>query len=141
MKKIHYILSVAVMATVGLSSCNDYLDVRPKSQVLADEYFTDDQAYKDFLVGAYEKMTSEALYGRNLTFGLVEVLSQDYDLSTSNPYYEASNYNYTESSTRAMIDAIWSEQYNTIANLNLLLQYIDKTDRTAFEYSTHTTLY
>ena len=137
MKKIHYILSVAVMATVGLSSCNDYLDVRPKSQVLADEYFTDDQAYKDFLVGAYEKMTSEALYGRNLTFGLVEVLSQDYDLSTSNPYYEASNYNYTESSTRAMIDAIWSEQYNTIANLNLLLQYIDKTDRTAFDDNYH----
>ena len=116
-----------------LTSCEDYLSVQPKSQVLADEYFSDDQAYNDFLLGSYEKMCSESLYGRNLTFGLVEVLSQNYDLSTSNPYYEASQYNYTNSDTRSMIDNIWSGQYNVIANLNLLLQYIDETPANRFE--------
>ena len=124
-------ISTFVLALM-LTACHDYLNVQPKSQVLADEYFTDDQAYKDFLAGSYEKLAAEALYGRELTFGLAEVLSQNYDLSTSSPYYEAASYNYTQSSIRPVIDAVWSGQYNVIANLNLLLSYIDESGANTF---------
>lgn len=120
------------MALASFTSCEDYLSVQPKSQVLADEFFVDDQAYKDALVGVYEKMTSTSLYGQELTYGLMSVLSQDYEIPTTSVYYKQSQYDYYDAATRSSIDAIWSNQYNCIANINLMLQYIDKTPKSEF---------
>lgn len=134
MKNFKYTLVAGLAAIASFSSCEDYLNVQPKSQVLADEFFVDDQAYNDFLTGVYEKMTSSSLYGRELTYGLLSVLEQDYDIPTNHVYYEASQYHYlTDASTRSAIDAIWSQQYNCIAQLNLMLQYIDQTPASVFD--------
>lgn len=121
------------MALASFTSCEDYLNVQPKSQVLADEFFVDDQAYKDALVGVYEKMASASLYGKELTYGLMSVLGQEYEIPTTSVYYKQSQYNYLDVETRSSIDAIWSSQYNCIANVNLMLQYVDKTAKSEFK--------
>lgn len=134
MKKTIYTIAAGLVALASFTSCEGYLSVQPKSQVLADEFFVDDQAYKDALVGVYEKMTSASLYGRELTYGLMSVLGQEYDIPTTNKYYQASQYNYiSDSDTRSKIDAIWSGQYNCIANINLMLQYVDETPKSSFD--------
>lgn len=110
---------------VTLVSCEDWLDVRPKSEILADVHFESESGFKDQLTGVYTAMTGTNMYGRSLSFGLMSVLSQDYDLKSESTYRYAAEYNYEETNTKNMIDNIWSSTYSCIANLNIMLQYID----------------
>lgn len=110
---------------VSLVSCEDWLDVRPKSEILTDMHFEEESGFRDQLAGVYTAMTETSMYGRNLSFGLMSVLSQDYDLKSESTYRYAAEYNYEETETKGMIDNIWSSAYNCIANLNIMLKYID----------------
>ena len=110
---------------VSLVSCEDWLDVRPKSEILTDMHFEEESGFRDQLAGVYTAMTETSMYGRSLSFGLMSVLSQDYDLKSESTYRYAAEYNYEETNTKNMIDNIWSSTYNCIANLNIMLKYID----------------
>ena len=110
---------------VSLVSCEDWLDVRPKSEILTDMHFEEESGFRDQLAGVYTAMTETRMYGRSLSFGLMSVLSQDYDLKSESTYRYAAEYNYEETGTKGMIDNIWSSTYNCIANLNIMLKYID----------------
>ena len=116
-----------LLLSVGVTmvSCEDWLDVRPKSEILTDVHFETESGFKDQLTGVYTAMTETSMYGRNLSFGLMSVLSQDYDLKSESSYRYAAEYNYEETQTKGMIDNIWSSTYNAIANLNVMLKYID----------------
>lgn len=126
-----------LLAVVG---CNDYLDVSPKSQILTDEFFSDEGGFFDQLTGVYSQMGSTKLYGRELTFGLAEVLSQNYDMESANDYAEAADYDYDDLAVQAKIDSIWSVSYNCIANLNLMLAYYESADPDIFS-ANHYDLY
>ena len=110
---------------VSLVSCEDWLDVRPKSEILTDMHFEEESGFRDQLAGVYTAMTETSMYGRSLSFGLMSVLSQDYDLKSESTYRYAAEYNYEETGTKSMIDGMWSSTYNCIANLNIMLKYID----------------
>ena len=110
---------------VSLVSCEDWLDVRPKSEILTDMHFEEESGFRDQLAGVYTAMSETSMYGRSLSFGLMSVLSQDYDLKSESTYRYAAEYNYEETNTKGMIDNIWSSTYNCIANLNIMLKYID----------------
>ncbi|MDD2420409.1 MAG: RagB/SusD family nutrient uptake outer membrane protein [Bacteroidales bacterium] len=126
-------ITIALSALLLLGSCEKFLDVRPKSEIPAGLHFERESGYADQLTGVYTKMCETDMYGKQLTFGFAEVLSQNYDLNPNNTeYYYASQYNYTESNTRKIIDNIWSNTYNCIANLNIMLEYIEKADSNMF---------
>jgi hypothetical protein len=123
-----------VMAASMLCSCEDWLDVKPKTQIDASDNFSTEQGYKDALTGIYLIMTKESLYGRQLSYGLVDVLGNQYnDYTSTHTYYNASIGNYTEAATRAMIDGVWTDMYNALANVNSLIEHIDQADRALFE--------
>ena len=88
-------------------------------------HFEEESGFRDQLAGVYTAMTETSMYGRSLSFGLMSVLSQDYDLKSESTYRYAAEYNYEETGTKGMIDNIWSSTYNCIANLNIMLKYID----------------
>ena len=46
-----YTVLLAVGFTLMVCSCNDWLDVQPKSQVEDSELFTSQQGYKEALAG------------------------------------------------------------------------------------------
>jgi len=126
-------LTLAALLTLVVSSCAKFLDVRPKSEIPVGLHFDRESGFKDQLTGVYTKMCGTNMYGREMTFGLVEVLSQNYDLNANNTsFYYASQYNYTESVTKLKVDNIWSDTYNCIANLNVVLDQIDKVDTSIF---------
>lgn len=129
-QKVSLILFVIVVST--FIACDDYLDVRPKSQIPIEQHFERESGFADQLTGVYTKMCEETLYGREMTFGLMEVLAQNYDIESGNEYIYASRYQYNETSTKNRIDSLWQNSYNAIANLNVMLQYIDKVDRNIF---------
>lgn len=55
---------------------------------------------------------------------LFDVLAQQYDMATNNPYNNLKQYRY-ESYT-GTIDGIWQKTYRIIANLNALLEVSDE---------------
>ncbi len=124
--KRNKILSLILGATLTLSttSCNDWLDVVPQAQVSSDKIFSSPEGYESVLYGIYISMTEANTYGRNLSFGFMDVLGQYYNVYTNKTHalYEASQYNYENGTSRDLIDNIWLGNYNTIANCNILLE-------------------
>ena len=75
MKKTLYVL----IGLLALTSCEDWLDVAPNTDVPAKELFTTENGFMSSLAGLYIVMTEEDTYGKNLTFGLMDQLVQMYD--------------------------------------------------------------
>lgn len=127
MKKLKMILCTAI-ALVSLSSCGDWLDVEPKTNIDEADLFKNEQGFKEALTGIYIKMCSTNLYGKELTYGFMDVLAQRYE-NNSNQYANYSEaevwYVYPSTKTESYTDTFWSESYNIIANLNNLLSNIE----------------
>lgn len=126
MKIIKYMLGL-FLAT-SLASCNDWFDVSPKSDVKAEDLFQKESGFRDALIGVYSLMSTTGSYGRQLTFGYVDVLAQYYNSSTSNnhEYIDTRSYLYSEPKDKDALKTIWSNQYKGIANLNAMLMFIDE---------------
>lgn len=126
MKK-RFTYSVLLLLVVLVSSCESWLDVQPRTKVKSDDLFKTEAGFKDALIGAYTLMKSEALYGRELSYGFIDVVTGPYATWNNRVYNEVAQWKYLTSSTvRAQIDAIWCKMYNLLANVNNLLDNIDE---------------
>ena len=105
--------------------CENWLDVKPKSQVKDTELFSTENGFKKQLAGVYSALTAETLYGKEMTYGLLDVLAQYWSNSEGERYDYAKQYYYEDADTRARIDFIWNGMYNAIANVNIILGNID----------------
>ncbi len=125
MKKINIL--VLLLGILGCFACQDWLDVNPKTELKSKDLFSTEDGFKSALTGLYDRMTIDALYGRDLTFLFIEQLVQRYD---NKP--EATNkdrakiYDYkNESSSKNKLSSIWSAMYKNIANINNFLQHLE----------------
>ena len=131
-KKIYRlrVMCVMVLALFCTTSCNDWLEVKPKTEEEADRLFSTLDGFKSALAGIYIGMSQSELYGREMTFGMVGVLGQEWgsgsDLSNQySAYSYLLNYNYEQVVSKTLIDAVWNKMYEGIANVNTLIQYTD----------------
>lgn len=127
MKRILLILSAFITLNASVS-CSDWLTVEPKSEIELGLMHETEQGIKDALIGCYILMSSESLYGGEMTNTFMEVLGQQFELLglTASPYYDASQYVYTDEGTESIIDGIWAGLYNVIANVNALIEGLEK---------------
>lgn len=123
MKKIQYILFIAVGLT--LTACNDWLDVQPRSQVEDTELFETESGFKEALAGVYSSMVSTGTYTKEMTYGFIGILGQEWDYYYSTAYDDAAAYDYDASMPTGYIRNIWANNYSGIANVNNLLAHID----------------
>ena len=116
------ILAVLLLLCWG---CNDWLDVRPKSQVKESDLFESESGFRDALTGIYVLMGRSESYGGQRTMGLMDMLAQTY---TEVPYELEGvvTYNYQSDAVKALIDTLWNTSYNEIANCNYLLRNIEE---------------
>lgn len=63
MNKLRYNVSfwLGALFLFVTGGCSDYFDVRPKSQVLADELFSTEEGFSDQLTGVYKRLASTSL--------------------------------------------------------------------------------
>ncbi len=134
MKNI-YIVLVLILA-LGLSSCKKWLEVKPKTEVEAEVAFRNEQGFKDALTGLYLSMTSGDLYGKELTFGMMDVLALQYTNISGSSYNNFATYNYAQDSIKKRMDASWIKLYNVVANTNGLITNINAADPAIFSGST-----
>lgn len=117
-----------VGCAMTLASCDDWLDVKPKTNVEEEELFKNEQGFKEALTGVYIKMSTTSLYGREMTYGFLDQLAQRYNLNgenTSADYDKETWYTYPSVRTQSYYETFWSGDYNLIANLNNLITNID----------------
>lgn len=120
-------LGVVLLLALGTSSCESWLDVNPKSEIKADVLFETETGFKDALIGSYLLMTDKNLYGLEMTVGFADALGQQYTiLESGNGYYYAARYQYKQASVTNRINSVWAASYNVIANLNKLLEQLEK---------------
>ena len=120
-------------ATMLLVSCDEWLDVSPKTQIKSDDNFSSEQGFKDALTGVYLLMDNTSAYGQELTYGMLDAMAQYYTgMATSNPYNYDAAFDYSNSGVEGRINGIWTQMYKAIANDNELIDRIEKADLLLF---------
>lgn len=123
--KATYIYILYVGIALLMSSCNDWLDVQPRSQVEDTELFETESGYKEALAGVYSSMVSTKTYAKEATYGFIGVLGQEWDFYYSAQYDDVAAYNYEAAMPTSYIREFWANSYSGIANVNNLLRHID----------------
>ncbi len=119
MKKIIYIfMSVALLTT---TSCEDFLNITPEGQAKRDELLSTQQGIEDALYGVYSQMRGQSLYGQELYFSTLEILSQTMWCNGSTGVTAISEYDWAHSSVKGIFDGLWTAMYKNISNVNSVL--------------------
>ncbi len=118
-------MSAVVASGLLLSSCDDFLDVRPDSQKLEADLFAKAQGYEDAIYGVYGYMQSEALYGKELLWGLTDIMAQDLNQNTTSSTALA-RYQYNgDDELRTRFAAVWNTAYTAIGYANNVLKNLE----------------
>ena len=126
MKKIFIgFLFLALMVTG--SGCDDWLDIRPETEVNEDDMFSDEQGYMDALYGIYVNLGKEDLYGGTMPTALdmTAQLYNYYDISDC-PFGRFKTFEYENPQCSDVADALWMRMYYCIDLANNMLKYLDK---------------
>jgi hypothetical protein len=135
-KKINIILGLALLLFVS-TSCEDFLDVRPKGEKLEDDLFEKASGFEDAIYGVYGTLQSTSLYGRDLLWGINEVLAQDLRCDATS-VDGLSTYDYTSNDyLRTRFSSIWTTAYQSIGYANNILQQLEKHSADEFELYNH----
>lgn len=122
MKKIY---SIVIGLAILLTSCNKWLDVDPELEIRNKDMYAMEQGFMDVLTGAYIRMASASLYGCNTTVRLPELMANHWNTSTGTLEDYVAQFDFTQSSSKSLLETIWLQYYQTIVNLNALLTEIE----------------
>lgn len=106
------------------TSCDDFLDVRPKSEKVQEDLFKNADGFESAVYGVYGSMADGGLYGRLMTWGLTDVMAQDLNC-TSTTMTALSKYEYGNTYVETQISNVWSNMYRTIGYANNVLQNLN----------------
>ena len=136
-----YARILTIVSMLFCFSCESWLDIQQEGEVTSEQLFTSGAGYRTALNGLYKAMGKPALYGRELSFGFVDCISQQYDLTDKGAFNEgseqaytaATRFEYKDNSLVDLIDGIWLSGFNVIANANDILQNIRNSSADLFE--------
>lgn len=127
MKIKTFIKNIALTAALALSttSCAEWLKVDMEDGIMEDALYSDNEGFLTVLNGIYSNLNGT--YGSFWSMGAIDVMAQYYNVYDSNhPYYVYADYKYTESGFESNSSAVWTNLYNLIANINVLIDHCDK---------------
>ena len=130
-----------MIASFFLTACEEWLDVKPKTEVESSELLKTESGYKDALWGVYTKMTETSMYGLNMTVTLDAMAKMYSRIGTSSALNGFSSYNYTSAQTQTVVVGVWQNTYKTIANLNNLITNLQSADRGMFAKDNYNVIY
>lgn len=71
-------------------------------------------------------MVSEKTYTKEMLYGTIGILGQEWDQFSSTAYADMNDYNYSSTQSVLQISNIWATSYNSIANANNIINKIDE---------------
>ena len=128
MKLKKYLYTLVALCMMGaFTGCSDWLDYTPKDKETEDQTFSSKQGFYTAVNGVYNRLIDDVLYGKNLTWGMLDIMGKRYptpgrlnyasDLKAST----IKSYTYSDDEFKAIIEDIWEEAYATILNINVIL--------------------
>lgn len=125
-------LSVLLLFTGGLCSCTDWLDEQPKDRQSEAQQFSSKEGFNSAVNGIYNRMGGDALYGKRLSYEMIELLGQTYSVNQTlqDNFYKYQralcNWNYNDETVTNVLSSIWNEAYSTIMNINVILKNLEE---------------
>jgi hypothetical protein len=133
MKKYTYILFL-IFASMTISSCSDWLDVKPDTQVEEDNMFKSYQGFRSALTGCYMELGNTNIYGERLTMTNIESLADMWYMTAGTVHpddYNLMIHDYTQDNAKSAIKSMYSELFNVVVQANMIIKHIENS--TAFE--------
>ena len=143
MKRIYNTLFIVGFISLFMSSCNDWLDVRPSDEIKEEYLFETGNGYRTALNGIYRKLATFDLYGSNLSWGLIDGWGLVYNLDKApddgggRAMKKIATFSFKHSELTPTTDAMWDAAWNIIANCNNLAQQVENEDTLLFYDRTH----
>lgn len=131
MKLKKYLYTLIVLCTMGaFTGCSDWLDYTPKDKETEDQTFSSKQGFYTAVNGVYNRLIDDVMYGKNLTYGMLDLMGKRYNVPDRLQYSVGSSslnasviagYSYSDIDFSPIIESIWEEAYSTILNINVIL--------------------
>ncbi|MDR0543885.1 MAG: RagB/SusD family nutrient uptake outer membrane protein [Odoribacteraceae bacterium] len=121
MKKRYLIL----IASILFAACTDWLDIQPALEIRKDQLFENEDGFKNVLTGAYIRMATPDLYGKNTTMTLPEFMTRHWIAASKTLGDHLGRLEHEETPCKDLEADVWLAYYQTIVNLNTLLGEID----------------
>ncbi len=137
MKKIFNYLVIGAVITFTSISCKNWLDVHPSGVIKAEDLYAEGSGFRVALNGIYGELSDPTLYGKELSWGMMSVMSSDYSfewggLSSYSAYGDMYYGDYNNSRAISLVDPIWNKIYFAIANANVLIDKVKDADASSF---------
>lgn len=105
------------------TGCDRFLDVQPKDQYTEKQLLATRGGYYTAMNGLYNNLTSNSLYGKNLSYELIDVISKRYAPLAKSTYLASLNsWGYAEENVSKALESTWATAYTTILNCNVILE-------------------
>ena len=135
MKKTIYI-SICMFAMLFVTtSCEDFLNITPDGQAKRDELLSTQQGIEDAMYGVYSQMRTQSLYGQELHFSTLEILSQTLWCNGSDGITAMGKYDWSHSSVKGIFESTWTAMYKNISNVNSVLDAPLVKNATVYPYT------
>ena len=125
-KAFFMIISLAAILMVSASSCAEWLKVDMEDGIMEDALYSDDEGFMTVLNGIYTNLNGT--YGQFWSMGALDVMAQYYNVPATgdHPYKLYATYSYNDSNFDTASGNLWTNLYNLIANINVLIDHCDK---------------
>ncbi len=135
MKKIKYMILLLCAMMVATTSCDDFLDITPDGQVKRDPLLSTPEGIEDAMYGVYAQMRQHTLYGQELHFSTLEILSQTLWCYGNTGVTAMGGYKWEHSSVKSVFEGVWTAMYKNISNVNSILDAPLVANATEYPYT------
>jgi len=120
MKRLTYLFPLLLLSLI---SCKKFLDTTPTDGLAPQYYYSSEAELNTALIGVYDPLSTEALYG-NIVFTTLDACTDEsyYARSTQTTGLQVYNYDFANSD----ITGVWKTLYQGIERANLLIANINK---------------
>lgn len=114
---------IIALTFLTLQSCSDWLSLQPIDRQTEEQLFSTKGGFYSSLNGVYNSMGSDNLYGRRLSWEMIDIIAQRYAINTNNDFgTKLASFNYSDASVASAMQSMWTTAYNTILNCNVLIK-------------------
>lgn len=131
------IKNIAILLGLLISSisCDSFLDVHPKGEVLGKDLLTDRKGFENAMYGVYATMCDPALYGRNMTYYTLDVMAQYFHCQGNQKITDLLAFNYYKNAdVKQLFFQIWSTMYKNISYVNNVLINLEHESPTSLKF-------
>lgn len=127
MKKSFIIYGVMLVGM--LTACNDWLDVKPRTEVKEEQLYETEDGFKSALTGAYIQVASANLYGKNTSLYFPELLIQTWTPGSDSYNHPLEMYipkwDFKQKNVEPFLETMYKSYYKCIVHLNNVLGNLD----------------